>query len=363
MKTSNNLYEKIRSLDNLRLAFRKARKGKSKKNYVIEFEADLENELLKLKQELETLTYKPKPLKTFIIRDPKTRRISASHFRDRVVHHALCNIIEPIFDKTFICDSCANRKKKGTSYAMKRFDKFFRKVTSNGKLLKNSKNNNMVMGYVLKADIKHYFDTVDHEIMIKIIRKKISDEKVIWLIEKILDKYNSKLKGKGMPIGNLTSQFFANVYLNGLDYFVKHNLKAKYYLRYVDDFIILHKSKGKLLLWKWLINNFLKSIKLELHPEKSKIIPLHKGIKFLGFRVFYYYKIPKKSNLIKIEKIIKELEFDLKENLITKNNLIDTLNGWNSYLLLGNTYKLRKNIERRFDKLISNISSDFFNNN
>jgi len=230
MKTFNNLYEKVCSLENLRLAFNKARRGKIKKHYVMEFEANLENELLGLKQELETLTYKPRALKTFVIRDPKTRVISASHFRDRVVHHALCNIIEPIFDKTFICDSCANRKKRGNSFAMKRFDKFFRKVTNNGRLLKNAKNNNMVIGYVLKADIKHYFDTVDHEVMIKIIKKEISDEKVIWLIKRILDNHNSKTKGKGMPIGNLTSQFFANVYLNELDYFVKHRLKAKYYI-------------------------------------------------------------------------------------------------------------------------------------
>jgi len=355
MKTFNNLYEKIFSLDNLRLAFKKARKRKSKKHYVIEFEENLENELTKLKQELETLTYKPKQLKTFVIRDPKTRVISASHFRDRIVHHALCKIIEPIFDKIFICDSCANRKNKGTSYAMKKFDKFFRKVTNNRRLLRNAKNNNMVIGYALKADIKHYFDTVDHEVMIKIIRKKISDEKVIWLIEKILDNHNSKTKGKGMPIGNLTSQFFANVYLNEMDYYIKQNLKAKYYIRYVDDFVILHKSKEKLLLWKWLISNFLKSIKLELHPEKSKVIPLHKGIKFLGFKTFYHYKIPKKSNLMKIERRIEELENSFQNNLITKNQLNDVLNGWNSYLLFGNTYKLRKGIEKRFKKLIMNI--------
>jgi len=359
MKTFDNLYGNLCSTDNLKLAFKKARKGKSKRRYVIEFEENLENELTKLKQELETLTYKPKPLKTFIIRDPKTRRISASDFRDRVVHHALCNIIEPIFDKIFICDSCANRRKRGTSYAMKRFDAFFRKVTKNGRLLKNARNNNMVTGYVLKADIRHYFDTVNHETMTKIIRKKISDEKVIWLIKRILDNHNSKLKGKGMPIGNLTSQFFANVYLNELDYFVKHNLKAKYYLRYVDDFVILHKSKEKLLLWKWLISNFLKSIKIELHPEKSTIIPLHRGIKFLGLRVFYYYSIPKKSNLIKIEKRIKELENAFQKNLIIEGKLNDVFNGWNSYLSLGNTYKLRKDIERKFNKIISNISSDF----
>jgi len=208
MKTYNDLYENICSLENLELAFKKARKGKSKKQYVIEFEANLENELIQLNRELETLTYKPRPLKTFIIKNPLTRRISSSNFRDRVVHHALCNIIEPIFEKVFICDSCANRKKKGTSYAMKRFDKFIRKVTNNGRLLNNSKNRNIVIGYALKADIKHYFDTVDHEVMIKVIGKKISDVKVIWLIKRILGNHNFKVKGKGMPIGNLTSQFF-----------------------------------------------------------------------------------------------------------------------------------------------------------
>lgn len=355
MKTFNRLYEKVCSLENLKLAFNRARKGKGKKNYVIKFEANLEKELLQLKKELETLAYKPRPLKTFVIRDPKTRVISASHFRDRVVHHAVCNIIEPIFDKTFICDSCANRKKKGTSFAMKRFDNFFRKVTNNGRLLKIAKNKNMVIGYALKADIKHYFDTVNHGVMIKFIRNKISDEKVIWLIERILSNHNSKVKGRGMPIGNLTSQFFANIYLNELDHFVKHNLKAKYYIRYVDDFIILHRSKEKLLLWKWLISNFLKSIKLELHPEKSKIIPLHKGIKFLGFRVFYHYKMPKKGNLIKVEKTFEEMKDAYKQNLITEQKLIDTLNGWNSYLSLGNTYKLRKSIERKFNKIILNL--------
>jgi retron-type reverse transcriptase len=355
MKTFDNLYEKLYSLNNLKEAFRKAKKGKNKRKYVIEFGTNLENELQKLKEELENITYQPKPLKTFVIRDPKTRVISASHFRDRVVHHAVCNIIEPIFDKTFICDSCANRKKKGTSYAMKRFNVFFRKVTSNGKLLKNAKTKNMVIGYALKSDVKHYFDTVDHEILMRIIKNKISDEKVLWLIERILDNHDSKIKGKGMPIGNLTSQFFANVYLNELDYFVKHNLKAKYYIRYVDDFVILHRSKEKLVLWKWLINNFLKSIKLELHPEKSKVIPLHKGIKFLGFKIFYHYKIPKKGNLIKIEKRLEELETAFQNNLISMDELNDVLNGWYSYLSLGNTYKLRRNIERKFNENISNL--------
>jgi retron-type reverse transcriptase len=348
MKTYNSLYGKICSLENLYLAFKKARKGKTKKWYVIEFEANLENELLQLKKELETFTYKPKPLKTFVIRDPKTRVISASDFRDRMVHHALCNIIEPIFDKIFIHDSYANRKKKGNLAALSRFDKFKRKLTRNGELINNAKDNNMVVGYVLKADIKHYFGTVDHEVMIKIIKRKITDEKVLWLIKKILDNHNSKVQGKGMPIGNLTSQFFANVYLNELDYFIKHKIKVKYYLRYVDDFVILHRSKERLLLYKWLINNFLKSIKLELHPEKSKVIPLHKGINLLGYRVFYHYKLLRKSNIRRMKKKLVRFKTMFKRKEITKEKIKERLQGWMAYAKIGNTYKLRNEIVTEF---------------
>lgn len=284
-------------------AFKKAKKGKSKKWYVKEFESNLNSELIKLKIELETQTYRPNPLKRFIIRDPKTRVIHASAFRDRIVHHAICNLIEPIFEKLFIYDSYANRKKKGVHAGLTRFDEYKEKITKTGQLVKNAKDENMIRGYALKADIKHYFDTIDLEVLMKIIKKKITDEKVLQLIKIILDNHNLKIKGKGMPLGNLTSQFFANVYLNELDYYVKHNLKIKYYIRYVDDFIILHDSGVKLLLYKWLINNFLRQkLKLELHPEKSKILPLHRGIKLLGFKVFYHYKLPRKSNLTKFER-------------------------------------------------------------
>ena len=292
-------------MENLRLAFKKAKRGKSEKWYVKEFESDIRTELSKLKEELKAQKYQPKPLKRFIIKDPKTRVIHASAFRDRIVHHALCNIIEPIFEKIFINDTYANRKNKGTHKGLKRFDRFKNKITRNGELLENYRDNNMVVGYALKADIKHYFDSIDIEILMAIIRKKIRDEKVLRLIRIVLGNHNFKFKGKGMPLGNLTSQFFANVYMSELDYFVKHNLKVKYYMRYVDDFVILHRSKEKLLLYKWLINNFLKQrLKLELHPEKSKIIPLRNGVALLGFRIFYHYKLPKKSNLRKFERTL-----------------------------------------------------------
>jgi len=176
MKTYNNLYSEIISLQNLILAWRKARKGKTKKAYTKDFEENIAYNLKILYEELKNQTYNPKPLETFILRDPKTRKISKSDFRDRVVHHALCNIIEPIFDETFIYDNCANRKGKGTLFALKRFEKFRGKVTCNF----TSK------GFCLKADIKHYFQEVNHNLLLEIIQRKIKCEKTIWLIKQIL---------------------------------------------------------------------------------------------------------------------------------------------------------------------------------
>ena len=234
----SSLYSQVYSIKNLVLAWQKARKGKTQRNYVIEFEKKLGFNLKALHKELKSQTYKPKPLKTFILRDPKIRKISKSDFRDRIVHHALCNIIEPIFEKAFIYDCCANRKGKGTLFALNRFHLFKRKVTNN---LRSE-------AFCLKADIKHYFLEVDHQILLKIIKRKVSEKRVIWLIERILENnVEGNSKGKGMPLGNLTSQFFANVYLSELDYFVKHTLRAKYYIRYVDDFVLLDQSKEKLI--------------------------------------------------------------------------------------------------------------------
>ena len=185
METHNNLYYQICNINNLLLAYKKAKKGKTKKPYVIEFKANLKENLLSLHEELENQTYKPKPLVDFTVRDPKTRKISKSAFRDRVIHHAIILIIEPIFNKTFIYDSCANRKGKGNLFALKRLNIFVRKVSRNGKV--NGRfNNNQIKGFCLKADIKHYFQEVNHNILLKIIKRKITDEKTILLIEKIL---------------------------------------------------------------------------------------------------------------------------------------------------------------------------------
>ena len=202
-----------RFFDNLLLAWRKARKGKTKRQDIIKFENNTIKNLLELQNELNSQTYQPLPLKAFPIRDPKARLIHKSDFRDRIVHHAVVNILEPIFDKTFISDSCANRTGKGTLYAIKRFDFFKRKVTKN----------RQIKGYCLKADIKHYFQSIDHEILLSILRRKIADENLIWLIKKIVANSSTQREreltispqaAKGMPLGNLTSQFFANLYVN-----------------------------------------------------------------------------------------------------------------------------------------------------
>ena len=147
-----------------------------------------------------------------------------------------------------------------------------------------------------------------------------------------------------MPLGNLTSQFFANVYLNELDHFVKHELKAKYYIRYVDDFVILHKNKEILENYKKEIDNFLKTIKLELHPDKSKIIPIGKGVSLLGYRVFYHHKLLRKSNLWKFQRKINEKIGLVQNNILTYDSLLDSINGWFGYAMWADTYKQRTNV-------------------
>lgn len=333
MKTHKNIYEKIYSKKNLILAWKKARKGKTQKDYVKKFEEELIKNINNLHEELKNQIYFSRPTKTFILRDPKTRKISKAHYRDRVIHHALCNIIEPIFDKTFIYENSANRKGKGSLFALKRLDKFKRKVTNN----LNSE------AFFLKADIKHYFQEVNHEILFNIIKRKITCQKTLWLIKTIVERERETRTSdnKGMPLGNLTSQFFANVYLNELDQFVKHKLKAKYYLRYVDDFIILHKSKEQLKIWKDEINIFLKEkLELELHCDKTKIDSLSKGVDFVGFRNFYHHRLLRKRNVRNIQRKINLF----KENKFSREKFLEIWKGWNAYANWANSYNLKNNL-------------------
>ena len=189
IKTYKNLYPKIYSYNNLILAYKKAKQRKSSKQYVIDFQKNEYNNLLDIKNALETQTYKPSKLTKIIIRDPKTRTINKSRFKDRIVHHAIVNILEPIYEKVFINDNYANRLNKGTLKAIQRFDEFKRKTSYNGKLVKYNKNNNMIKGYILKADIRRFFETIDQEVLLKILNKRIKDNKFISLIKQILSNY------------------------------------------------------------------------------------------------------------------------------------------------------------------------------
>lgn len=344
MKTYRNLYKGLCSFENLERAYWQAGKHKSNNPKVLEFEKHWRLNLCILLRELRTKTYKPLPLKKFVLRDPKTRLICVSDFRDRIVHHALVNILQPIFEPKFIHDSYASRKGKGTLAALERFDQFKRKVTMNGKTRADEKNRDDVIGYVLKADIRQYFQSVDHDILLSIIARHVKDEDVLWLTKTILDNYESEKRKKGMPLGNWTSQFFANIYLNELDQYIKHKLKAKYYIRYVDDFVILHQSRELLQQHCRKIKEFVNQLHLELHPDKCKIIQLSHGVGFLGFKVFYHHKLVRRRNLRKVRNRLKEAIIDYQKGSLDASDVIDVLHGWKAYAMHGNTYRLRERL-------------------
>lgn len=245
MKTYNNLFEEIIAFENMLFAAIQAVKHKKFTMVMEKFACNFENELWTLLNELKTKTYTPGKYNEFYIYEPKKRMISAAPFRDRIVHHALCLIIEPIFENTFIFDSYANRTGKGTHRAINRYQ-----IWSKTKK------------YVLKADVRKYFPCIVHEVLKKEIRKKIKCTDTLWLIDLIIDNSNiqeevnfnfsgdnlftnSEIR-KGLPMGNLTSQFFANIFLNPLDHFVKEQLRCKHYIRYVDDFVLLADDKKTL---------------------------------------------------------------------------------------------------------------------
>ncbi len=347
-----DLWKELCSIDNLKYAYKKARKHKTQRQYVLEFEKDLIDNLESLHIELLFHSYSPRPLETFILRDPKTRKISKSDFRDRVVHHALCNIIEPFFEKMFIYDSYANRMGKGTLKSIQRFEHFQQKLSQN----------NTSPVFILKSDIRHYFDEVDHAVLLNILKKRINDPKVLWLIQKILNNYSTR-DGKGMPLGNLTSQFFANVYLNELDQFVKHTLKAKHYIRYVDDFVILHNSREKLLGWEQVIDDFLwKKLLLALHPEKTKILSTFEGTHFLGLKIFPYYKIMKKRNIRSFQQKLMELYEQYDTGEIMYDAIYDFLEGWIAYAKTADSYNVRKHIMKHVEeKFQGEVSTKEYN--
>lgn len=274
---SQDLFDKIISPNNLFLSWRQFKQGKIKKIDVIEFYKNLKNNIFDLHNELKNKTYKHSDYFSFYVEDPKLRHIHKACVKERVLHHAIFRILYPIFDKSFIFDSYSCRVGKGTHRAVKRLNEFARKV---------SKNNTKTC-FILKLDVRKFFDSINQDILIGLIKKKIENRNATWLIDKIIKSFP-----KGLPIGNITSQLFANIYLNELDKFVKHKLKVKYYIRYCDDFVILNTDEQYLKDIIQKTDNFLKNeLKLSLHPKKIIMGKYHQGVDFLGYVSFPYHRI------------------------------------------------------------------------
>lgn len=276
----HNCFSDIVSIDNLLEAWKEFEKGKKKKPDVQEFSLKLMDNILSLHRDLSQGSYRHGGYKSFIIHDPKQRQIHKACVRDRLLHHAVYRKLYPFFNRTFTSDSFSSRKGKGAHRAIVQCRRFASKVSEN----------NMKTCWVLQCDIRKFFASIDHEVLLSILGAYIKDEQTMVLLEKIIRSHSSATSGIGLPLGNLTSQLFVNVYLNELDQFVKHRLKARYYIRYADDFLIMSQNK------EWLesicveIGSFLREkLKLELNLSKTSIKTLASGIDFLGYVIFPHH--------------------------------------------------------------------------
>ncbi len=269
------------SIKNLLSAWKEFRKGKRSNANVASFELCLEENIFHMHKVLSAGIWKSDPYRVSIIQDPKRRTIHAASVRDRVLYQALYRKLYPVFDRHFIHDVYSSRNFKGTHSGVKRFALFTRKVSKNY----------TSSGYVLKCDIRKFFDSVDHRILFRLISTRINDNRLLSLIYDVIDSFHHT-QGKGLPLGNVTSQLFANIYMNEFDQFVKHRLKAKYYIRYCDDFVIVDTSLAILAKHVASIRSFLyDKLLLDLHPRKVEIQKIHSGIDFLGYVSLPHYSV------------------------------------------------------------------------
>jgi RNA-directed DNA polymerase len=311
-------YEDIISVDNILEAWQEFLRGKRNKPDVQEFSLRLMDNIFNLHYDLVNYTYKHGTYKQFKINDPKPRIIHKASVCDRLMHHAVYRKLYPFFDKTFISDSYSCRDNKGTHKALNRFREY---------IYKTSKNNTKPC-YILKCDIKKFFASINHNILISILKEHIPDKRIIWLLKEIITSFN-KNTGIGLPLGNLTSQLFANIYMNRLDQFIKHNIKAKYYVRYSDDFIVLSQDKQQLKNIILQIKQFLDgNLGLDIHPNKISIKTIYSGQDFLGWVNFEDHRILRTSTKRRMLKRIKQNPapetFNSYLGLVSHGNETDT---------------------------------------
>lgn len=278
---SHTLYDTIISKENLFSAWSEFRKGKNNKKDVLEFSLDAEERILDLHKTLASFSYKHGRYSSFYVFDPKKRHIRKAEVKDRIIHRAVYRILYPIFNKKFIFDSYSSRKRKGTHRAVNRFDEFAWRLSQN----------NTEMVWILKCDIRKFFDSIEHKTLLAIFKKKISCGQTINLLDEIIASFEKKV-GRGIPLGNLTSQLFSNVYMDLFDQFAKRELRQKFYIRYADDFVFLSRDKEELEEILQEVKNFLsKNLSLELHFDKVEIKKWPCGVDFLGFISFPFHRI------------------------------------------------------------------------
>ena len=341
-----NLFDGIASFPALYAAALRAAKGKRAKPGAAAFLANLEKEILRLERELQEGGYRPGRYKKIEIFDPKHRIVSAAPFRDRVVHHAFCAVCEPIFERGFIHDSYANRVGKGTHRAIARYERFRDRHK-----------------HVLRCDIYRYFPAIDHAVLKADLRRRIACERTLALADRIIDGSNPQEpvnllfpgddlftpleRRRGLPIGNLTSQFFANLYLDGLDHFCKEVLRAKGYLRYVDDFALFHDSPEQLGEWRRRIARFLEGRRLRLHPRKTAILPTSEPAAFLGYVLMPggWRRLPE-ENVRRFRNRLRGMKDRYRHGMIGKDEVLRRVRSWIAHAKHANTWRLRQSIFR-----------------
>ena len=337
------LFEKLASFENLYRAACQARRGKRFQHSVARFNHDLASNLVELRDGLLEGSYQPGPYRTFEIYEPARRFISAAPYRDRVVHHALCNVIEPLFERSFLFDSYANRIDKGTHKALDRCTHYARRYR-----------------YVFQGDVRLFFPSIDHQVLIERLCRRIWDERVMNLVRMIVEHSNPQPaadfyfpgdnlftpfeRRKGLPIGNLTSQFLANVYLDPIDHYFKDDLAAPGYIRYVDDFLVFSNDKQQLDVWRDASRQRLARMRLLLNERKSRIYPVEEGIPFLGFRVFPHLRRLLPGSVKRARRRLERLAGEYSKREIEMAAVSRSVAAWVAHAEHGNTEGLRRKV-------------------
>ncbi len=319
-------YNHIISLENIIEAWKEFVKGKRARKDVQTFERNLMDNIISLHNDLVAKTYKHSSYEAFNISDPKPRNIHKASVRDRLLHHAIYRELHIFFDKIFIADSFSCRFGKGTHEAVNRFRDFSYKVTQN----------HTQTAWVLKCDIKKFFASIDQRVLVEIIKDYIPDKDIIWLLSEIIGSFHSTADGIGLPLGNLTSQLLVNIYMNEFDQFVKHKLKAKYYIRYADDFVLFSSDRDWLVGLIPQIRSFLNDrLHLHLHPKKISIRTIASGVDYLGWINFTDHRVLRTATKRKMFRTIEE-----------KGGKAETVQSYLGLISHGNSHKLKAQIEK-----------------